>query len=119
MVAGRWPLRSMLFVPGHKIEWVRSVKRFDPDAVVLDLEDAVPRALKAQTRNTVREAIAILKGLEIEAFVRINDLDQGGAEDVVAVAAPGLSGVMLPKAHNAQQVLALDGLLSYAEGNNG
>ena len=118
MVAGRWPLRSMLFVPGHRIDWVRSVKRFDPDAVVLDLEDAVPKALKTQTRRTVRDAIEILRGLEIDAFVRINRLDEGGSEDVLAVAAPGLSGVMLPKARDAKQVLALDGLLSFAEGQN-
>ena len=98
---------------------MRSVKRFDPDAVVLDLEDAVPKALKTQTRRTVREAIEILRGLEIDAFVRINRLDEGGSEDVLAVAAPGFSGVMLPKARDAKQVLALDGLLSFAEGQIG
>ena len=78
----------MLFVPGHRIDWVRSVKRFDPDAVVLDLEDAVPKALKTQTRRTVRDAIEILRGLEIDAFVRINRLDEGGSEDMLAVAQP-------------------------------
>ncbi|MCI3952110.1 MAG: hypothetical protein K0R53_1608, partial [Burkholderiales bacterium] len=23
-----WPLRSMLFIPAHKLDWVRKVKRF-------------------------------------------------------------------------------------------
>ena len=37
-----WPLRSMLFIPAHKTDWVHRVDRFGPDSVVLDLEDAVP-----------------------------------------------------------------------------
>jgi len=41
-----WPLRSMLFIPAHKADWVHRVDRFGPDSVVLDLEDAVPHHLK-------------------------------------------------------------------------
>lgn len=114
-----WPLRSMLFIPGHKIEWVRAVKRFNPDAVVLDLEDAVPTALKVQTRATVREAIPLLADMGIAAFVRINALDSGGVDDISGVCTRGLSGIMLPKARDASQMRHLHDLLSYAEGQNG
>jgi len=33
--------RSLLFVPGHRIELLAKVPRWQPDAVIVDLEDAV------------------------------------------------------------------------------
>ncbi len=76
-----WPLRSMLFIPAHKLDWTRRVQRFQPDSVVLDLEDAVPPADKIPARATCREAIGLLHAMGIPAFVRINAVDQGGLED--------------------------------------
>jgi citrate lyase subunit beta/citryl-CoA lyase len=109
----------MLFIPAHKLDWVRNVARFQPDAVVLDLEDAVPIDLKKDARPLAREAITILKSLGIPAFVRINALAQGGTDDVVAIATDGLVGVMLPKARTAAEIHELDVLLAYAEGSAG
>ena len=43
--AERW--RSLLFVPGNRPELAAKAPRSAPDAVVLDLEDAVPPAAKA------------------------------------------------------------------------
>jgi citrate lyase subunit beta / citryl-CoA lyase len=111
-----WPLRSMLFIPAHKLDWVRKVKRFDPDAVVLDLEDAVPAGSKGEARQLAREGIRVLQDLGIAAFVRVNALEQGGDEDVPAVVIDGLSGVMLPKGRSVEEVRELDGLLAHAEG---
>jgi citrate lyase subunit beta/citryl-CoA lyase len=109
----------MLFIPAHKLEWVRRVERFAPDAVVLDLEDAVPVASKDRARPLALEGIGILTSLSIAAFVRINALDQGGAEDVMEIATKGLAGVMLPKAGSADEVRELDALLAHAEGRAG
>jgi citrate lyase subunit beta/citryl-CoA lyase len=114
-----WPLRSMLFIPAHKIDWVRSVARFKPDSVVLDLEDAVPYHLKEGARAIAREGITLLQSLGIPAFVRINPWGEGGAEDVQAVATAGFSGVMLPKARDVGQIRELDIALAYAEGAQG
>lgn len=114
-----WPLRSMLFIPAHKPDWVRRVARFEPDSVVLDLEDSVPVSMKAEARPMAREAVGILKGLGIPAFARINALDRGGADDVAAIVTDGFSGVMLPKARTPAEVRELDNLLSYAEGKAG
>ena len=114
-----WPLRSMLFIPAHKLDWVRKVKRFGPDSVVLDLEDAVPTALKREARQFARDGIGILQSLGIAAFVRINALEQGGVEDVTEIATDGFAGVMLPKASSAEQVRELDTLLAHAEGRAG
>jgi len=114
-----WPLHSMLFIPAHKIDWVRTVSRFKPDSVVIDLEDSVPPARKVAARATCREGIGLLREMRIPAFVRINAWPEGGRDDVLAVATPGFSGVMLPKAHDVSQIRELDNTLSYAEGANG
>lgn len=114
-----WPLHSMLFIPAHKLDWVRKVERFAPDSVVLDLEDAVPPALKQEARAIAREGIGLLEKAGIPAFVRINAWGEGGHDDVVAVATKGFSGVMLPKAHDVGQIRELDATLSYAEGAAG
>lgn len=114
-----WPLHSMLFIPAHKLDWVRNVARFAPDSVVIDLEDAVPPPLKKEARGMAREGIAFLEKAGIPAFVRINAWSEGGPDDVVAVAAKGFSGVMLPKARDVGQIRELDATLSYAEGAAG
>lgn len=114
-----WPLHSMLFIPAHKLDWVRNVARFAPDSVVIDLEDAVPPALKKEARGMAREGIGLLEKAGIPAFVRINAWSEGGPEDVVAVATKGFSGVMLPKARDVGQIRELDATLAYAEGAAG
>jgi len=114
-----WPLRTMLFIPAHKLEWVRKVDRYAPDSVVLDLEDAVPKNLKVEARGMAHEAIGILHEKGIPAFVRINSLSASGAEDVVAIVREGFSGVMLPKARHVDEIRELDRLLAYGEGSAG
>jgi len=114
-----WPIRTMLFIPAHKLDWVRKVGRYRPDAVVLDLEDAVPPALKKEARGLAREAIGLLRDQGIAAFVRINALGEGGIDDVPELATPGFSGVMLPKANDVEQIRLLDRLLCHAEGKAG
>jgi citrate lyase subunit beta/citryl-CoA lyase len=114
-----WPLRAMLFIPATKPDWVRKVGRYAPDAVVLDLEDAVPPAEKVAARASARDAIEMLREMNVPAFVRINPFEEGGAEDVAAVARPGLTGIFLPKVRSAKDIAELDIQLSFAEGCNG
>lgn len=114
-----WPCRSLLFLPAHRIEWVRKIERTMPDAVILDLEDAVPPQRKAEARALLPEAIAILQELGIAPLVRVNALGAGCEVDVDAAVQPGLLGVMLPKVHHPRDVAALDLLLAQAEARRG
>jgi len=117
-MGGMWPLNSMLFIPAHKLEWVRKVARHGPDAVILDLEDAVPPALKDEARELAREAVGLLHAMGIAPFVRINGWHEGGGGDVARVTVPGLAGIVLPKAHDASQIRELDVALAHAEGGS-
>ena len=48
-------VRSSLFVPSHKPDWVTKAQAAGADELILDLEDAVPDDQKTAARATVRE----------------------------------------------------------------
>lgn len=47
------PIRSFLFVPGNKPTWIEKSIHSKADALILDLEDSVPHANKAEARDIV------------------------------------------------------------------
>lgn len=119
----RPPLRSLLFVPGTRTDWLPKARAAGADAVILDLEDAVPQQEKAAARARVAEALAgTAAGPDdgMAHFVRINPLDGWtGAEELRALARPGLAGIVLPKVRCAQDVRLADRLLTWCEHEQG
>lgn len=116
------PYRSILFVPGHKPDWVDKALTAGADCVVLDLEDSVPADRKADARHTVADSIVRIRitDTRIGVFVRVNPLDskQTGA-DLETVVVPGLSGIFAPKISSATDVLRYDTLLDHFEARSG
>lgn len=111
---GDLPLRSMLFAPGNEPRKVSKVATFGADAVILDLEDAVPAADKARARPMVRAALPDLRGPLV--CVRVNALATGlTAGDVEGVVAEGLDAIVLPKTESGEDVVRLDAALARAE----
>jgi citrate lyase subunit beta/citryl-CoA lyase len=106
----RW--RSLLFVPANRPDLAAKATRSGPDAVVLDLEDAVPPAGKAEARATAREAAASLVG-QVPVCVRVNPPATAWFAEDVADLPPGLAAVVVPKLESAAQLdevaAALDG----------
>jgi citrate lyase subunit beta/citryl-CoA lyase len=116
------PFRSVLFVPGHKPEWIDKAAAVGPDAIVLDLEDSVPEDLKEQARTTVAESIAraSVQYPDISFLVRINSLATGNAgADMEACLVPGLDGLFLPKIETAVDLAKIDALVDHFERRNG
>jgi citrate lyase subunit beta/citryl-CoA lyase len=107
--------RSYLYVPGDRPDRMASAAGRGADALILDLEDAVPAPAKATAREHVRTFLA---GAPVgpQWWVRINA--ESVAEDVAAVVGPGLAGIVLPKADPAL-LAELDGALSTAEAESG
>ncbi|WP_395103926.1 HpcH/HpaI aldolase/citrate lyase family protein [Actinomadura sp. SCN-SB] len=112
------PYRSILFVPGHKPDWADKALRSGADAIILDLEDAVPDDLKDEARAAVAASIARLRAADpdVGLGVRVNGLAtrQTGA-DLEAVVVPGLDVVFAPKIEQATDVLRYDALLDHFE----
>lgn len=78
------------------------------DAVILDLEDSVPVAAKAEARGLVAKAIEGAAAAKRDApavFVRVNAAATGLlGDDLLAVVRPGLDGIFLPKAEAVAEV---------------
>lgn len=91
--------RSYLFAPGHNEKLLGRVFGAGADAVMLDLEDAVPPHAKQQARAMVTDALATRS-----AWVRINAVGtELAAADLAAIA--GLAaGIRIPKVESAADV---------------
>jgi citrate lyase subunit beta / citryl-CoA lyase len=109
-------LRSLLFLPGNRARFYEKLAEFRPDAVIVDLEDAVPPAEKALARSMVRERLGgpLLAGLKV--FVRVNAVDTSYfRDDVRGIVSAELDGIFVPKARSAEQLREANMLLAQAE----
>jgi citrate lyase subunit beta/citryl-CoA lyase len=98
------------------MDWVLRAPRFGADALILDLEDAVPLDQKQQARENVARALAEFGDASFGRFVRINAWRTGMTVlDVWETAVPGLDGVMLAKAEDVEDITALDLMLGDLE----
>ena len=95
--------RSWLYVPGHRPERVAKALASDAEAVVIDLEDAVP----ADQKRTAREnALAVISKRADEdrttgapLWVRINPPARPeGRDDVAALSGARVDGLRIPRA---------------------
>jgi citrate lyase subunit beta/citryl-CoA lyase len=110
------PYRSFLYVPADKPEMTSRAIRFEADAYVLDLEDAVAEERKAAARELVRDAITSLAAHGVGVFVRINAIGTPHwLEDLRSVTIAGLTGVILPKVESVPQVAAIGLILDALE----
>ena len=69
-----------LYVPGHRPDRFAKALASGADAVILDLEDAVPVAAKDDARRDVAGVPRRARPGPVEAWVRINDGDRGRAD---------------------------------------
>ena len=65
-------LRSLLYVPAHSERFIGKAHERGADAIILDLEDAVPDADKTAARDNLAATIALVARNGAAAFVRIN-----------------------------------------------
>jgi citrate lyase subunit beta/citryl-CoA lyase len=110
-------LRSLLTVPATRLDMVEKVPRAAPDAVFLDLEDAVAPAAKAAARADARAGAARLAELSptTAVFVRVNAVPtEWFAGDVAEALSPALTGMVVPKLESRADVERVDEALRAA-----
>jgi citrate lyase beta subunit len=99
------PFRSVLYLPGSKPRALEKARGLPADALILDLEDAVPPAEKPRARDLVAEAVAARGYGGRAVLVRVNALDtEWGAQDLAAAAAAGPDAILLPKVERPEDV---------------
>ena len=108
--------RSLLYVPGTMPSMLQNIPLFQCDAVLIDLEDAVPYSEKDAARILVRRFLEGYKERNKEILVRINGLDTKWALDDLKAVLPAVpDGIRLPKADSPEIVERVDTLLTEYE----
>ena len=108
--------RSILFVPGNRPSWIDKAPQYGADALILDLEDAVPIEEKAEARTIVREGIERLHKRGVPVVVRVNGLNTGlTGEDIEAVVTAGVVAIAIPKLERKEEVLKVDAWIELFE----
>jgi citrate lyase subunit beta/citryl-CoA lyase len=111
--------RSCLAVPGSSPKMLEKAKGLPADQVFLDLEDACAPLVKPEARKNVVAALNEGGWGDRLRVVRVNDWTTHWTyRDVVEVvegAGANLDCLMLPKVQSAEQVVALDLLLTQIE----
>lgn len=96
--------RSFLFVPGNRPERIEKAFTAGPDEVIVDLEDAVPPAQKAEARRAAAEWFSAGR----PTLLRINGTStEWFRDDLEICALPSVAGVVLPKAEQTQDLDAI------------
>ena len=104
-------VRSALFVPLADERFLAKAHERGADALLLDLEDSVPPAQKAEARARLPEAARRLAVAGATVMVRVNNDAGLLADDLKAAAQARAAAVFLPKAESADQVKAASFLL--------
>jgi citrate lyase subunit beta/citryl-CoA lyase len=115
-------MRSKLFVPGARPELFDKAMAGPADALSFDLEDSVPEAGKTAARAAVAAFLArpeVVAGGKL-LIVRTNATDSPHfADDLQAMAVPGVWLLNIPKIESAAQVREVATALEQAEAANG
>ena len=99
------PRRSVLFVPGSNARALDKARELAADVVAFDLEDAVAPAAKPSARAAIAAALARGGYGRRELLVRVNAFaTPWGGDDLAAVAAWPIDGVLLPKVESVDRV---------------
>jgi citrate lyase subunit beta / citryl-CoA lyase len=94
-------IRSYLFVPANRPERFAKACAAGADAVIVDLEDAVPAPEKVSARKALSEWLSSGGS----AMIRINGATSAYfAEDLRLAAFPTVQGIVLPKAEDPDEV---------------
>ena len=113
--------RTLLFAPGSRPELLTKAQLGDADAMIFDLEDSVPLNAKDEARNNI--ALALAAGLKKPMYLRISNPRAGDYMADLSVLSGinlhNVTGVVLPKADDAQDIHTVAQALSAIEAKAG
>ncbi len=108
--------RSFLFVPGSEERKLAKSPGLGADAVILDLEDGVAAARKAEARAHVRTFLQAQEGQEIEWLIRLNGFTTPYFEaDLETSVRAGPDALVIPKVDSPDMLREVDAHLAAAE----
>ena len=114
--SGRLIHRSLLFTAGHNQKYLDKSFQTEADAIVYDLEDAVPWNRKKEAREILKKYLSTPMPDNRPVYVRINPLETGlTMMDIDATASPNLNGFVYPMTNTREDMIAFDAQLFLKE----
>ena len=108
-------LRSLLFAPAVRPDFIAKLPERGADAVVIDCEDATPANAKAEGRRHARQLAPTLIESGCQTMVRVNALSTEWIQaDIGDGLATGLAAIVLPKAESTAGLDAVAAMLNAA-----
>lgn len=107
--------RTMMFIPASNPGMIRDANLYGADSIMFDLEDSISLKEKDSSRFLIYQAIKTLDFGDTETVVRINDLKQGGVDDIHAMVRAGIDVIRLPKTEKPDDVVAVEAVILEAE----
>lgn len=100
------PARSYLFVPANRPERFEKALATDADAVIIDLEDAVPVELKVSARHELAQWLN--DHPECQLMIRVNaSQTEWFQADIELAKYPNVSAIVLPKTESNVEIDAV------------
>tara|TARA_Y100000591_G_C21749433_1_gene653878 strand:+ start:190 stop:1035 length:846 start_codon:yes stop_codon:yes gene_type:complete len=104
--------RSLLFIPGHKLEYIYKIKKFVPDIIVIDFEDAVPKNKKHIALKKYLDFIKVKKNLNSKLFLRLDYEENKLPKNLYQYFNKKLNGMILPKIKDEKEIIKLHRLIN-------
>lgn len=104
--------RSLLFAAADDHARLGKIAGRGADAVILDLEDAVPPARKADARAGLPAVVDALAAQGCALVVRINAGWVDAMADLIAAVRPGVAAIMVPKVEDAARLTVVSRMVA-------
>ena len=112
----KYLLRSMLFVPSYNEKFLNKAITCEADAIIFDMEDAVPKAKRPEARATLKKYLdkGVFRGKQL--FIRVNQLGTDDLpEDLKLITDNQITGIVVPKITDVGNIKAFEALLDFVE----
>ena len=107
--------RSLMFVPVLAERFIAKAHTRGADALILDLEDSIIPAKKAEARAAIAAAVPRVAQNGADVVIRINRPLELAVPDIAAAVMPGVAALMLPKVMGPEHVRLLAVLVTERE----
>lgn len=97
--------QTLLFVPVGAARHLDSAIRHRPDAIILDLEDAIPPAAKAEARQRLAQDQAQIAAAGLACVLRVNGDLPDMVADLAALDRASVAALLLPKVETPRPIL--------------
>ena len=100
----RGDFKSPLMLSAHNLKHLNKIPELNTDAVILNLEDGVSAEMKPYALRLVMLTLSALENSDKKIIVRVNALDEGGAQEIEMLNSFRPDAIRVPKIRSVKDV---------------